>query len=291
MWKELDKKQWILGGNCEKCERRYCHTGCEAYKRFWRKNIHKKKQRIKKPSTNKLQSLYKNEKVGTKGNKMNEKIVINWVDNVLKLAEDGYNSSSVTKKEEIFMELVGVCDSFLKIFNCDCRYDFSKCEKRVYSFKVRNTMIDWILEVIDCVMEGLKVENNTNMNKWFKYIMGVCKTIYMVFGCASTENKVEKTYIQDIDNMEKESKRREVYLEILNFWKMEDGNEISIWYGDSYRTDTIARTKSRGFFHSLSGKDFNSIESCACDYVKSIDFNNVHGDLRMMCTVKGVTHE
>lgn len=218
---------------------------------------------------------------------MNEKIVINWVDNVLKLAEDGYDSSSVTKKEEIFMELVGVCDSFLKIFDCDCRYDFSKCEKRVYSFKVRNTMIDWILEVIDCVMEGLKVENNTNMNKWFKYIMGVCKTIYMVFGYTPAENQeVKKIGIQDNDNIEE--KRKEIYFKILEFWgkKKHITNEIVIYVERLCRNDTIVQMQSGEFFHSLSGKDFDNVEQCIYDYVQCVDSKSLYSDVSLICIEK-----
>ena len=214
---------------------------------------------------------------------MNEKIVINWVDNVLKLAEDGYDSSSVTKKEEIFMELVGVCDSFLKIFDCDCRYDFSKCEKRVYSFKVRNTMIDWILEVIDCVMEGLKVENNTNMNKWFKYIMGVCKTICMVFGYTPTENQeVGKIGIQDNDNIEE--KRKEIYFKILEFWETKKyiTNEIVICVERLCRNDTIVQMPSGAFFHSLSGKDFDNVEQCIYDYVQCVDSKSLYSNVSLI---------
>lgn len=45
---------------------------------------------------------------------MSGNLVVDWVNNVLSVAEKGYDSGNVTKRDEAFMEILGISDAVLK---------------------------------------------------------------------------------------------------------------------------------------------------------------------------------
>lgn len=127
---------------------------------------------------------------------MSGNLVVDWVKNVLETAEKGYNSDN-SSRDEAFMEILGMCDAVLKSLGYNSRYWLIKYIRFFDSMSGKDvTVLSWVLEVLDCATHGLRVGYTSIKDKYFKCIIGVCKTIFTT---------LEYVYPEDMNKYEKDS--------------------------------------------------------------------------------------
>lgn len=128
---------------------------------------------------------------------MSGNLVVDWVNNVLSVAEKGYDCSGNIARDEAFMEILGMCDAVLKSLGYNCRYGLIKYRR---FFEVMSgedvTVLSWALEVLDCTIKGLRTGYAYKKDKYFKCIIGICKTIFTTLEYVYPEdmNKYEKDF-------------------------------------------------------------------------------------------------
>jgi len=128
---------------------------------------------------------------------MSGNLVVDWVNNVLSVAEKGYDSGNVTKKDEAFMEILGISDAVLKSIGYNGRYWIIKYKRFFDVMSGKDvTVLSWVLEVLDCTIKGLRAKYIISKDKCFKCIIGICKTILTT---------LEYVYPEDMNKYEKDS--------------------------------------------------------------------------------------
>jgi len=128
---------------------------------------------------------------------MSGNLVVDWVNNVLSVAEKGYDSDNVRKRDEAFMEILGMCDAVLKSLGYSGRYWLIKYRRFFEVMSGKDvTVLSWALEVLDCTINGLRTEYAYKKDEYFKCIIGICKTIFTT---------LEYVYPEDMNKYEKDS--------------------------------------------------------------------------------------
>ncbi len=127
---------------------------------------------------------------------MSGNLVVDWVNNVLGVAEKGYDSCNITR-DEAFMEILGMCDAVLKSLGYSERYWLIKYRRFFEVISGKDvTVLSWALEVLDCTINGLRTGYTYKKDKYFKCIIGICKTIFATLEYVYPEdmNKYEKDF-------------------------------------------------------------------------------------------------
>lgn len=127
---------------------------------------------------------------------MSGNLVVDWVNNVLSVAEKGYRHGNLPR-DEAFMEILGMCDAILKSLGYNGRYWFIKYIRFFEKMSGKDvTILSWVLEVLDCVINGLKADHLSIKDEYFKCIIGTCKTVFVT---------LEYIYPEDMNKYEKDS--------------------------------------------------------------------------------------
>lgn len=195
MTNSTNSEQWLSGGDCKLCRRsKYCSKACKANKEATQRNIYRAVNKatggIFAHMLGKQASLFRQVEV------MSGNLVVDWVNNVLCVAEKGYDSGNIAG-DEAFMEILGMCDAVLKSLGYNGRYWFIKY-RRFFEIASGNdvTVLSWALEVLDCTINGLRTGYAYKKDKCFKCIIGICKTILTT---------LEYVYPEDMNKYEKDS--------------------------------------------------------------------------------------
>lgn len=123
---------------------------------------------------------------------MSGNLVVDWVKNVLSVAEKGYDSSG-TARNEAFMEILGMCDAVLKSLGYNGRYWLIKYRRFFEVISGKDvTVLSWVLEVLDCTVNGLRSDSSYRKGEYFKCIIGICKTIFTTLEYIYPEDIAEK---------------------------------------------------------------------------------------------------
>lgn len=127
---------------------------------------------------------------------MSGNLVVDWVNNVLNVAEKGYGYNN-SSRDEAFMEILGMCDAVLKSLGYNGSYWFIKYRRFFEAMSGKDVIVlSWALEVLECVITGLKADYTSTKDKYFKCIIGICKTILTT---------LEYVYPEDMNKYEKDS--------------------------------------------------------------------------------------
>lgn len=128
---------------------------------------------------------------------MSGNLVVDWVNNVLSVAEKGYDCGNNIARDEEFMEILGMCDAVLKSLGYNGRYWLIKYRRFFDVMSGKDaTVLSWALEVLDCTINGLRTGYAYKKDKYFKCIIGICKTIFAT---------LEYVYPEDMNKYEKDS--------------------------------------------------------------------------------------
>lgn len=196
MMNSTKSEQWLSGGDCKLCRRsKYCSKVCKANKEATQRDIYSAVNKatggIFAHMLEKQASLFRQVKV------MSGNLVVDWVNNVLSVAEKGYDCGGNIARDEAFMEILGMCDAVLKSLGYNGRYGLIKYRR---FFEVMSgedvTVLSWALEVLDCTIKGLRTGYAYKKDKYFKCIIGICKTILTTLEYVYPEdmNKYEKDF-------------------------------------------------------------------------------------------------
>lgn len=127
---------------------------------------------------------------------MSGNLVVDWVKNVLSVAEKGYGYNN-SSRDEAFMEILGMCDAVLKSLGYNGRYWLVKYRRFFDVMSGKDvTVLSWALEVLDCTINGIRTDSSCKKDKYFKCIIGICKTI---------STTLEYAYPEDMNKYEKDS--------------------------------------------------------------------------------------